>query len=171
MLSETQKVWIDVLLSAGVDVELCSIKEIIEEDEMLLSDDDEDGQKASRKRARKSASASAALPAKKRKESASMSASVEPANRKPAKTHGGLPEAPVDEKENMQSERAPRKRVKKGSEPAESSGSKPGKASVSAASSKARAKARGKARGSSKTGKKKKVRASVASNEVIVLSD
>ena len=167
MLSETQKVWIDVLLSAGVDVELCSIKEIIEEDEMLLSDDDEDGQKASRKRARKSASASAALPAKKRKESASISASVEPADRKPAETHGGLPEAPVDEKENMQSERAPRKRVKKSSEPAESSGSKPGKASVSAASSKARAKARG----SSKTGKKKKVRASVASNEVIVLSD
>jgi Fanconi-associated nuclease 1 len=40
ILSETQKVWIDVLLSAGVEVELCSVKQIFEEDELDLSDNE-----------------------------------------------------------------------------------------------------------------------------------
>lgn len=38
ILSETQKVWIDVLLSTDVQVELCSVKQIMEEEEWDLSD-------------------------------------------------------------------------------------------------------------------------------------
>ena len=162
VLSETQKVWIDVLLSAGVDVELCSVKEIIEEDEMRLSDDD--GDKASRKRVRASASALAASPAKKRKQSASMSASVEPSMCSRAKTRDETDEPPTEEKENLRSERAPRKRVKKGSESVEPSGGKAKKASATSGSGKVIGGKKGKAG-------KKKVKASVASNEVIVLSD
>lgn len=48
VLSETQKVWIDVLLSAGVEVELCSVKQIFEEDELDFSDDEEVARKRKR---------------------------------------------------------------------------------------------------------------------------
>lgn len=79
ILSETQKVWIDVLMSAGVEVELCSVKEVREED--AFTDSNDEGVKSPKKGAKRKRKSTSLAP----EDLLSAQSSESEVERKPAK--------------------------------------------------------------------------------------
>lgn len=97
-LSETQKVWIDVLLSADVSVELCSVVQIYEEDDLSLSEA-ESPRKVKRNKSACGTSASPVSDAKtKMKKSPNVSKTTALPKRERSSTEKALPIETVSKK-------------------------------------------------------------------------